>query len=63
MATKVVKLLFAIAGLFFLVTGILPALRGQEVNAGALSTAAVFLVLSIALRQRRRPIAPPGPGA
>jgi len=63
MATKIVKFLFAVAGLIFLVVGILPVLRGQELNASALSTAAVSLVLSLALRQRRKPIAQSGPGA
>jgi hypothetical protein len=62
-ATKIAKVLFAVVGLLLLIAGLLPALGGQEVNTTSLSTAVVFLILAVALRPRRPPVPPSGPGA
>jgi hypothetical protein len=62
MATKVAKVIFGLCGVLLLSAALLPALRGQPVNTGSLSTAGIFFVLALALRPRRRQ-PPPGPGA
>ena len=61
-ATKVVKVLFFVAGLLFLVGGLVPALKGHEINTSSLSTAVVFLLLAVGLKARRPPTASPPPG-
>jgi len=60
MATKIAKVIFALVGLLAVVVGLAPILRGQAINTGALSTAAVFFLLALAVRPRRPPAPPPG---
>jgi len=56
--------LFVIAGLLFLIAGLVPALKGNEINTSSLGAAVVFLVLAVALKPRRPPTSsPPGGGA
>jgi len=62
-ATRIAKVLFAVVGILLLIAGLLPALGGKDVNTTSLSTAVVFFVLTVALRPRRPPATPSGPGA
>ena len=63
MATKIAKVLFLVAGVLFGVAAIVPELRGGEVQTSRLSIAVVFLILALAVRPRRTPTPPGGPGA
>ena len=56
-------IIFRAVGLLLLIVALVPILRGGSINTGLLSGAVVVLLLSLAVRPRRRPTPPGGPGA
>jgi heme A synthase len=63
MATKIAKIVFGLLGLLFVVVALVPALRGEPIDTGTLTTAVVLLLLALVLRPRRPSGPPPEPGA
>lgn len=63
MVTKIARVIFALLGVLCVVLGLVPKVRGQEMNTQALSTGVVFFLLALGLRPRKPGASPPGPAA